>query len=111
MSNSSATVRWEVIGGAEDQWEEEEETEEVSRPRHAAHPPSWVEFPNFPKEPAGPPPGRSVEAAASSSPGVVIAKEKTPSGSVPKFASASRQVVETEQRVRITTAKGSIAGA
>jgi len=35
----------------------------------------------------------------------VIAKAKTPSGSVPKFASASRQVVETEQRVRITAAR------
>ena len=51
-------------------------------------------------------PGRSVESTASSlSPRVVIAKAKTPSGSVPKFASASRQVVETEQRVRITAAR------
>ena len=107
LSNSRAPVRWEVIGEAEDQWEEEEETEEVSRPREpwAAHPPSWVEFPNFPEEPPGPPSGRSVESSF-----IIISKGcdckgEGSSGSVPKFASASQQVVETEQRVRITAAR------
>ena len=105
LSNSRAPVRWEVIGEAEDQWEEEEETEEVSRPREPAHPPSWVEFPNFPEEPAGPPSGRSVESSF-----IIISKGcdckgEDSSGSVPKFASASQQVVETEQRVKITAAR------
>lgn len=93
--------------------------QETSPLRKPAHPPSSVEFPNFPKEPVGPRPGRSVESAASSpsvviakaktptveseasSPRVVVAKAKTMKGSVPVPASASRQVVGSVRKVRV----------
>ena len=105
LRSTRATVRQEVIGEFENQWEEEDTEEEEARdlrvPREPEHPPSWVEFPNFPKQPSGPPPGRS---DTSPSPRIVIAKAKTATGAVTTIASSSERSVPADHR-RVTVAK------
>ena len=101
ITRCRATVRWEVIGEEEDQWVEEEEEEEAEEtrgdlrtPREPDHPPSWIEFPNFPRVPSDPPPGAT-------SPRIVIAKAKTSSGAVPTLAkpTVSRRLASESSQV------------
>jgi len=109
LRGSRNTVRHEVIGKFEHQWEEvsseeeeKEETRDLRSPREPEHPPSWIEFPNFPKKPSGPPPGhtRFLKESSDPPPGypdtdtspsnkVVIAKAKTDTGSVTPASTSS----------------------
>ena len=107
MSGSRATVRQEVIGSFEQQWEEvsseEEGTRDLRSPREPEHPPSWVEFPNFPKEPSSPPPGYP-DTSISPSSRVVIAKAKTQTGSLTTVSTTSVRSVQGDRKVTLTKA-------
>lgn len=107
MSGSRATVRQEVIGSFEQQWEEvsseEEGAKDQRRPSEPDHPPSWVEFPNFPKEPPGPPPGYP-DTSTSPSSRVVISKAKTQSGSLTTVSTSSVRSVQGDRKVTLAKA-------
>ena len=107
MSGSRATVRQEVIGSFEQQWEEvsseEEGAKDQRQPKEPDHPPSWVEFPNFPKEPPGPPPGYP-DTSISPSSRVVISKAKTQSGSLTTVSTSSVRSVQGDRKVTLAKA-------
>lgn len=107
MSGSRATVRQEVIGSFDQQWEEvsseEEGAKDQRQPKEPDHPPSWVEFPNFPKEPPGPPPGYP-DTSTSPSSRVVISKAKTQSGSLTTVSTSSVRSVQGDRKVTLAKA-------
>ena len=124
LRGSRNTVRQEVIGKFEHQWEEvsseeeeKKETRDLRSPREPEHPPSWIDFPNFPKKPSGPPPGHTRVLKESSGPPsgypdtdtspsnkVVIAKAKTDTGSVNPTSTSSVRSVQGDRKVTLPKA-------
>ena len=118
------TVRQEVIGKFAHQWEEvsseeeeKKETRDLGSPRDPKPPPSWIEFPNFPKKPSGPPPGhtRVLKESSGPPPGypdtdispsnkIVIAKAKTNTGSVTPASTSSVRSVQGDRKVTLPKA-------
>ena len=105
------------MGRSEFRGREKEETRDLRSPREPEHPPSWVEFLNFPKEPSGPPPGHArvpkepsgpppgyPDTSTSPSNRVVIAKAKTNTGSLTTVSTSSVRSVQGDRKVTLSKA-------
>ena len=117
---SSSGSHWKVrasMGGSKFRERGKKEARDLRSSREPKHPPSWIEFPNFPKKPSGPPPGHTRVLKESSGPPsgypdtntspsnkVVIAKAKTDTGSVTPASTSSIRSIQGNRKVTLPKA-------